>query len=73
MASVVFQPPKQRPATPESKGSAWRRAFTDDQRHAMEQDDYLIGARIFGILSVIFAIGLVLTLIAVLASEHFLP
>lgn len=46
----------------------WMKRFSSDQWQQMERDDYTMAASIFGILTTIFLIGLILTSLAVLLS-----
>lgn len=46
----------------------WMERFSSSQHNQMERDDYIVAASIFGILTVIFMIGLILTAMAVLLS-----
>jgi len=46
----------------------WMKRFSSAQWQQMERDDYVLAASIFGILTAIFAVGLILTSLAVLLS-----
>ncbi len=68
MANVSLTPAEKSAPASDTPATHWNRVFTALQREEMQRDDYQIGARIFAILSIIFLMGLVLTLIAVLWS-----
>ena len=68
MASVLVPQGKPKTESSDKLVPSWARRFTDAQRDEMERDDYVLAASIFGILTTIFLVGLILTTLAVLFS-----